>query len=100
MNQSMEPREPASARPTDTAHVLRVAVWAVLASVMGACATAGAGASGNEEQPTSAEREAMTSVGGKANGMIVWSSSRLGNHDLFVMNTDGSNPHAITQGDT
>jgi len=41
----------------------------------------------------------MASVGGKANGQIVWSSSRLGNHDLFVMNTDGSNVHAITQGD-
>jgi Tol biopolymer transport system component len=41
----------------------------------------------------------MEEVGGKAKGIIVWSSSRLGNHDLFVMNTDGSNVHAITHGD-
>jgi hypothetical protein len=41
----------------------------------------------------------MAEVGGKAKGLIVWSSSRLGNHDLFVMNSDGSNVHAITKGD-
>jgi Tol biopolymer transport system component len=70
-----------------------------LASVITGCATVGGGPSGSEEQPSPAEKQAMASVGGKANGQIVWSSSRLGNHDLFVMNTDGSNVHAITQGD-
>ncbi len=76
------------------------AAWAVLALALGACATSGsAGASGSEEQPTAAEKEAMTAVGGKAHGIIVWSSSRLGNHDLFVMNTDGSDVHPITKGD-
>jgi hypothetical protein len=73
--------------------------WATLALALGACATAGGGASGSEEEPSAAEKQAMGAVGGKANGMIVWSSSRLGNHDLFVMNTDGSNVHAITQGE-
>jgi len=71
----------------------------LLAMALGACATAGGGPSGSEEQPTAAEKQAMTEVGGKANGIIVWSSSRLGNHDLFVMNTDGSNVHPITTGD-
>ena len=99
MNQSTKPRESSSVRSTATAQTLRGTAWAVLASTIGACATAGGGASGSEEQPTAAEKQAMTAVGGKANGLIVWSSSRLGNHDLFVMNTDGSNVHAITKGD-
>jgi hypothetical protein len=68
-------------------------------SGLGACATTGGGASGSEEKPSAAEEQAMKEVGGKANGIIVWSSSRLGNHDLFVMNTDGSKVHAITRGD-
>jgi len=41
----------------------------------------------------------MSEVGGKAAGKIVWSSSRLGNHDLFVMDTDGEHVHPITKGD-
>ena len=46
-----------------------------------------------------AEKQAMRDVGGKAHGLIVWSSSRLGNHDLFTMSTDGSNVRPITKGD-
>jgi len=72
---------------------------ALLTLALGACATAGGGGTGSEQQPTAEEKQAMTAVGGKANGIIVWSSSRLGNHDLFVMNTDGSNVHAITKGE-
>ncbi len=71
----------------------------LLALTLGACATAGGSGSGSEEKPSEAEQQAMTRVGGKADGIIVWSSSRLGNHDLFVMNTDGSNVHAITKGE-
>ena len=51
------------------------------------------------KSPTSESSKLMEEVGGKAKGIIVWSSSRLGNHDLFVMNTDGSNVHPITHGD-
>jgi len=75
------------------------AACALLALALGACATAGGSGSGSEEQPSAAEQQALTAVGGKANGIIVWSSSRLGNHDLFVMKTDGSNVHAITEGE-
>ena len=71
-----------------------------LAAALGGCATSGgAGGAGNDEQPDEKEQAAMKAVGAKADGKIVWSSSRLGNHDLFVMNTDGSNVHPITKGD-
>ncbi len=100
MNQPSESRDPSNVPSTRAARTMRGMAWATLAVALGACATAGGGASGSEEQPTAAEKQAMTSVGSKANGTIVWSSSRLGNHDLFVINTDGSNVHAITQGDT
>jgi len=100
MHQPTEPREPLNVPSPATARTMRGIAWATLAVALGACATTGGGAaSGSEEQPTAAERQAMTAVGGKAKGLIVWSSSRLGNHDLFVMNMDGSNLHAITQGD-
>ena len=50
-------------------------------------------------EPGRAAQKLMDEVGGKANGTIVWSSSRLGNHDLFTMNTDGSDVKPITHGD-
>jgi hypothetical protein len=73
--------------------------WLWLTLALGACATAGGSGSGSEVQPTAEEKQAMTAIGDKVHGLIVWSSSRLGNHDLFVMNTDGSNIHAITKGE-
>jgi len=64
------------------------------------CATfSGTAPSGSDEQPDDKEKAAMSEVGGKAAGKIVWSSSRLGNHDLFVMDTDGEHVHPITKGD-
>ena len=71
-----------------------------LAFVGWGCATVGAGPpSGSEEKPDDAEQKAMTALGEAVKGQIVWSSSRLGNHDLFVMNTDGSNIRPITKGE-
>ncbi|HEX2657930.1 MAG TPA: hypothetical protein VHU40_06645 [Polyangia bacterium] len=77
------------------------AVGAVALGLLGsACATTGgAEGGGNDEQPDEKEKAAMTEVGHKAGGKIVWSSGRLGNHDLFVMDTDGSHIHPITKGD-
>jgi hypothetical protein len=73
----------------------------LLALPLAACATAGEGApTGSEEKPTDDDAAAMKRVGEKANGLIVWSSSRNGNHDLFTMKTDGSDVKAITKGDT
>jgi Tol biopolymer transport system component len=74
---------------------------AVAALMLGGCASlSGAAPSGGEEQASPADQAAMKAIGEKVKGTIVWSSSRLGNHDLFVMNTDGSNVHPITKGDT
>ena len=75
------------------AALLVVSVWA-----RGA-APPPAAASGSEEKPDEPSQQLMEEVGGQAKGTIVWSSSRLGNHDLFVMNTDGSNVHPITHGE-
>ena len=70
------------------------------ALALAACATAGGGSpAGSEEKPDDDSAKLMEEVGGKAKGIIVWSSSRLGNHDLFVMNTDGSHVHPITHGE-
>src|SRR3569623_2173080 len=78
----------------------RTLALALLAGTLAGCATtAGGTGTGNDEQPDDKEQAAMKTVGAKADGQIVWSSSRLGNHDLFVMNTDGSNVHNITKGD-
>jgi Tol biopolymer transport system component len=67
---------------------------------LAACATlTGAAPTGSDEKPTSDDEAAMKRVGDKAGGLIVWSSSRNGNHDLFTMKTDGSDVKAITHGD-
>jgi Tol biopolymer transport system component len=67
---------------------------------LGGCATlSGAPPTGSEEKPTDEDAAAMKRVGDKAGGLIVWSSSRNGNHDLFTMKTDGSDVKAITHGD-
>jgi Tol biopolymer transport system component len=66
-----------------------------------ACASlSGAPPSGAAETPSAEQAAAMKAIGEKAKGTIVWSSSRLGNHDLFVMDTDGANQRPITKGDT
>ena len=99
MSQLTRDSNPTNTGRTGGARTSRSRTLAALALAIAGCATTGGGPIGNDQQPSAAEKQAMTSVGGKANGQIVWSSSRLGNHDLFVMNTDGSNVHAITKGD-
>jgi hypothetical protein len=71
----------------------------MILSVCGCATLSGAPPTGTEEKPTDADLAAMKRVGAKADGLIVWSSSRNGNHDLFTMKTDGSEVKAITTGD-
>jgi hypothetical protein len=85
-----------------TTHAIRLSSIFFLGAALvgGGCATlTGAAPTGSEEKPTDQEAAAMKAIGARVSGTIVWSSSRLGNHDLFTMNTDGSNVKAITQGD-
>lgn len=67
---------------------------------MAACsAVTGAPAKGSEDTIDESDAAAMKAIGHKVTGTIVWSSSRLGNHDLFTMSTDGSNVKQITKGE-
>ena len=81
--------------------LVMIASFALTSAATGAgCATlSGAAPTGSEEKPTDADLEAMKKVGAKADGLIAWSSSRNGNHDIFTMKTDGSDVKAITHGD-
>ena len=67
--------------------------------VCGCSAITGAPPKGSEDAIDDAESAQMKAIGKKVTGTIVWSSSRLGNHDLFTMNTDGSNVKQITKGE-
>lgn len=69
-------------------------------AVLSACSSlSGAPPQGADEAPPAEAAALMRDVGGKANGTIVWSSSRVGNHDLFTMKTDGSDVKQITKGE-
>ncbi len=72
---------------------------AALAVAAGCAAVGGAAPTGGSEDIADEDAAKMKSVGAKVKGKIVWSSSRDGNHDLFVMNTDGSGVKRLTEGD-
>jgi Tol biopolymer transport system component len=48
--------------------------------------------------PAAGEKKALESLAGKVKAKIVWSSSRIGNHDIFIMNGGGTEVRQITQG--
>ena len=76
-----------------------VSVCAALSLCVACGAVSGAPPKGADDVPPPEEAAAMKEVGEQAAGLIVWSSSRIGNHDLFTMKTDGSDVKAITSGD-
>lgn len=85
-------------KPLVTCCVGLTAAAAVLG--MSACsAISGAPPKGSEDAIEKDQAAAMAEIGKKAPGLIVWSSSRNGNHDLFTMKTDGSDTKSITKGD-
>jgi hypothetical protein len=73
--------------------------FAMSALLAGCAMFSGAPPKGSQDAPPDDGAAAMKAIGQKVKGTIVWSSSRLGNHDLFTMNTDGSNVKAITHGE-
>ena len=83
-----------------TMHRLRAKMVVGCLALTTACATlGGAPPKGSEDAPPEEAAAAMKAMGQKVTGTIVWSSSRLGNHRLFTMKTDGSDVKPITQGD-
>jgi Tol biopolymer transport system component len=54
---------------------------------------------GAKEELSAEDKAAIARVRGKVDGWITWSSSRFGNHDIFLMKTDGSGVKRLTQGD-
>lgn len=48
--------------------------------------------------PAPDEQARLAALAGKANGLIAWSSSRVGNHKIFVMDADGSGTRQVTRG--
>jgi Tol biopolymer transport system component len=82
-----------------TISLLHTLVAVIFVSSAGCATLSGAAPTGSDEKPTAEDTAAMKRVGDKAGGLIVWSSSRNGNHDLFTMKTDGSDVKAITHGD-
>lgn len=48
--------------------------------------------------PDASEQAKLAALKGKANGIIVWSSSRVGNHKIFAMDADGQNTRQVTKG--
>jgi len=68
--------------------------------LLGGCrALTGRPPTGSVEEATAAQRDAMARLRDKVDGLVVWSSSRFGNHDIFRMRTDGSDLRQLTQGE-
>jgi Tol biopolymer transport system component len=78
-----------------TSKLIAIATFAAL----GCSSVAGEPPKGADDAPPAEEAALMKEVGAKAGGLIVWSSSRVANHDLFTMKTDGSDVKQITKGD-
>jgi hypothetical protein len=53
---------------------------------------------GGTQELTDEQKGAIAALRAKVDGLVVWSSSRLGNHDLFLMKTDGSALKRLTEG--
>jgi Tol biopolymer transport system component len=53
-----------------------------------------------EKEVKPADLDALKAVGTKANGLVVWTSSRAGTPHIFSMRTDGSDTKQLTKGGT
>jgi hypothetical protein len=82
---------------TRSSSYLHACVLGILGSTIaaGGCATSSPGA---EKDVKPADLEALKEVGGKAKGLVVWTSSRAGRPHLFTMRTDGSDTKQLTRG--
>jgi nucleoside-diphosphate-sugar epimerase len=77
----------------------RTTKMGLLAVSLTACASMGKPPQGAEARLSADENAALARIRQKVDGAIVWSSSRLGNHDIFLMKTDGTGVKALTSGE-
>jgi hypothetical protein len=66
---------------------------------LGGCASLGKPPQGAGAQLSAEESAGLARIRQRVNGLVVWSSSRLGNHDIFIMKTDAGDVKALTSGD-
>ena len=59
----------------------------------------GGGAGGEAEQPSAEEQSALDAVSAKLDALVVWSSSRKGNHDLYLAGTKDWKQTRLTSGE-
>jgi Tol biopolymer transport system component len=81
------------------ATVSLAAAFSLSGLLAGCAAVGGAAPTGSDNKIDDADAAKMKAIGSKVKGRIVWSSSRLGNHDLFSMGTDGSDLKQLTTGE-
>jgi Tol biopolymer transport system component len=79
--------------------VVKLGALALAAGLSACAAVGGAAPTGGEQKISDDDAAKMKAIGAQVKGRIVWSSSRLGNHDLFAMDTDGSNLKQLTTGE-
>jgi hypothetical protein len=77
----------------------RATTLGLLAVFLTACASMGKPPQGAEARLSTDENAALARIRQKVDGAIVWSSSRLGNHDIFLMKTDGTGVKVLTSGE-
>lgn len=53
---------------------------------------------GSPATPSTEEQAKLSALSGKVNGLVVWSSSRVGNHKIFAMSPDGTGIRQVTRG--
>jgi len=71
----------------------------LLMFAVSACASMSKPPQGTSAQLSPEETAGIERIRQKVNGLIAWSSSRFGNHDILIMKTDGSEVKALTRGE-
>lgn len=71
--------------------------FALLLGLLPALAVAQA-PKGKPEKIEAEDQARLDALKGKLAGRIVWSTSRDNNHDIYIMNADGTDPKALTKG--
>lgn len=80
---------------------MKMKKFALASAILACSAFAQQGApTGAAVDPTADEQKALDALKGKVEGVIAWSTSRANSHhDIWLMNADGSNAHALTNSD-